>query len=61
MRRQALEAGGMDKIAAQHKRGKMTARERLHIITPVGKIASLHLSLSDDYPLAQAVVVISAD
>lgn len=34
---------------------------RLHSITPAGTMATLHLSLSDDYPLAQAVVIISAD
>ncbi len=37
------------------------ALTRLHNITPAGKIASLHLSLSDDYPLAQAIVIIAAD
>lgn len=37
------------------------ALARLHLITPAGKIASLYLSLSDDYPLAQAVVIISAE
>lgn len=37
------------------------ALERLHFITPADKTAFLHLSLSDDYPLAQAVVIISAN
>ena len=36
------------------------ARARLNALTPPGMIAQVHLSLSDDYPLAQAFVVISA-
>lgn len=36
------------------------ARERLHKLTPLGMTASIDLSLSDEYPMAQAVVIISA-
>jgi holo-[acyl-carrier protein] synthase len=36
------------------------ALERLNAITPAGMIAEVHLTLTDDYPLAQAFVIISA-
>ena len=36
------------------------ALARLNEITPVGMSAHIHLSLTDEYPLAQAFVVISA-
>ncbi|MCY4151209.1 MAG: holo-ACP synthase [Aestuariivita sp.] len=36
------------------------AAGRLNDITPLGHIASIHLSLTDDYPWAQAFVVIEA-
>ncbi|MEI8394032.1 MAG: holo-ACP synthase [Rhodospirillaceae bacterium] len=36
------------------------ALERLNAITPPGMIARVDLSLTDDYPLAQAFVIISA-
>ena len=36
------------------------ALERLNAITPKGKKAKAHLSLSDDHPYAQAFVVIEA-
>ena len=36
------------------------ALKRLEAITPEGKIAQMHLSLSDEYPYAQAFVVIEA-
>lgn len=36
------------------------AAERLAAITPAGHRAVLHLSITDDYPLAQAFVVIEA-
>ncbi len=32
MRRRALEGGGKDRIAAQHEKGKLTARERLDLL-----------------------------
>jgi len=37
------------------------AARRLAAITPEGMTARLHLSLSDEYPYAQAFVVIDAD
>jgi holo-[acyl-carrier protein] synthase len=36
------------------------ALERLRAITPVGMTASIHLTLTDEPPLAEAVVIISA-
>ncbi len=36
------------------------ALHRLNAMTPEGMIARVHLSLSDEYPLAQAFVIISA-
>jgi holo-[acyl-carrier protein] synthase len=36
------------------------ARERLEKLTPAGMTAVVEVSLSDEYPMAQAVVVISA-
>ncbi len=36
------------------------ARRRLEQITPPGLVSHIHLSMTDDYPLAQAVVIISA-
>jgi holo-[acyl-carrier protein] synthase len=38
-----------------------TAAERLAWLTPAGMTARIHLSLSDEPPLAQAFVVISAE
>ena len=37
------------------------ALARLEELTPEGKIASVYVTLTDEYPLANAVVVISAD
>jgi holo-[acyl-carrier protein] synthase len=36
------------------------AADRLAALTPVGHIAQIHLSMTDDYPTAQAIVIISA-
>jgi len=36
------------------------ALDRLKQLTPQGSLADIHLSLTDDHPLAQAIVVISA-
>jgi holo-[acyl-carrier protein] synthase len=36
------------------------ALARLHVLTPPGLAAQIHLSLTDDYPLAQAFVIIEA-
>ena len=36
------------------------ALERLHKLTPAGHVAQIDLSITDDWPLAQAFVIISA-
>jgi len=36
------------------------ALARLEAITPAGHVAQVDLSITDDYPLAQAIVIISA-
>ena len=36
------------------------ALRRLHEITPAGYAAAIDLSITDDFPLAQAIVIISA-
>jgi propionyl-CoA carboxylase beta chain len=33
---ESLQGGGMDRIAAQHKKGKLTARERIHLLIDEG-------------------------
>ncbi|MDQ0316080.1 holo-ACP synthase [Amorphus orientalis] len=40
---------------------KGDAAARLAALTPNGHYSSIHLTITDDYPLAQAFVVISAD
>ena len=37
------------------------ALKRLHAITPPGMVAQIDLTITDDFPLAQAIVVISAN
>jgi holo-[acyl-carrier protein] synthase len=37
------------------------ALRRLHEITPAGHAAHIELSITDDFPLAQAIVIISAE
>jgi holo-[acyl-carrier protein] synthase len=37
------------------------AKARLAAITPAGFRAEVHVSLTDDFPLAQAFVIISAE
>ena len=36
------------------------AAERLSAMTPPGMVAQVDLSLTDEYPMAQAIVIISA-
>ncbi|MEM9320375.1 MAG: holo-ACP synthase [Pseudomonadota bacterium] len=36
------------------------AEERLHKMTPEGHVATIHVTLTDDHPWAQAVVLIEA-
>lgn len=37
------------------------ARSRLKTITPKGQVAKVHLSMSDEYPFAQAMVIIDSN
>jgi len=37
------------------------AAARLAALTPVGQVAAIHLSLTDDYPMAQAFVIIECN
>ena len=37
------------------------AKARLEAITPAGMVARIDLTITDEYPLAQAMVIISAD
>mgnify|MGYP000349574375 CR=1 FL=1 len=37
------------------------ALRRLEEITPAGMVAQIDLTITDDFPLAQAIVIISAD
>src|SRR4051794_29072847 len=41
LRRDATLGGGEDKLEAQHKRGKMTARERLNLLLDPGSFTEL--------------------
>jgi propionyl-CoA carboxylase beta chain len=40
-RQKALEGGGKDKKSQQHKRGKLTARERIHLLVDEGSFVEL--------------------
>src|ERR1700710_1488475 len=37
------------------------AKERLDAVIPAGQAATVHLTMTDDYPFAQAFVIITAD
>ena len=50
-RQQAREAGGKDRIARQHDRGKLTARERLEILLDEGSFEEMDAELSSADPL----------
>ncbi len=55
MRQQALRGGGQERIDQQHGRGKLTARERLHLLMDEGtfqEIDSFVLHHSTDFGLA---------
>ena len=41
LRRQALLGGGRDRIEAQHKKGKLTARERIHLLLDEGSFEEM--------------------
>lgn len=47
-RRASAQGGGEDKIAAQHKRGKMTARERLRYLLDEGSFTELDAFVTHD-------------
>ena len=48
-RQESLEGGGQSRIEAQHKRGKLTARERINLlldeVTIITKLVELYNSL----------------
>ncbi|NNG03987.1 MAG: holo-ACP synthase [Inquilinus sp.] len=37
------------------------AMERLRALTPQGMVAAIHLTITDDFPQAQAIVIITAE
>ena len=52
LREQALLGGGGDRIASQHKKGKLTARERIHFLMDEGsfeEIGSMVMHRSKDF------------
>jgi holo-[acyl-carrier protein] synthase len=53
---------GVVNLPSGHPTLKLTggAAERLAAITPKGKRAEIALTITDDYPLAQAIVIITA-
>jgi holo-[acyl-carrier protein] synthase len=53
---------GVDNLTSGQPTLRLTggALRRLEDMTPPGMIAQIHLSLTDDPPLAQAIVIISA-
>ena len=55
---EALQGGGMDRIAAQHKKGKLTARERVDLLLDEGsfhEIGQLVTHRSDNFGLDKQV------
>ena len=55
---QALEGGGADRVAAQHKKGKLTARERVNLLLDEGsfqEIGQLVTHRSTNFGLAEQV------
>ncbi len=66
MRQQALLGGGEKRIAAQHAKGKLTARERLDILLDAGSFQEIDMFLTHrsadfgmdaEHPLGDSVVV----
>jgi len=52
LRQQALEGGGSQRIAKQHQQGKLTARERIHLLLDPGtfeEVDMLVLHRTDDF------------
>ncbi|HNK42704.1 MAG TPA: carboxyl transferase domain-containing protein, partial [Flavobacteriales bacterium] len=55
---QALQGGGAERIAAQHKKGKLSARERIHLLLDEGsfqEIGQLVTHRSTNFGLDQQV------
>src|SRR5512134_1409133 len=48
LRRQARQGGGQKRIEAQHKKGKMTARERLDLLLDEGSFEELDMFVQHD-------------
>ncbi|MHC4607410.1 MAG: acyl-CoA carboxylase subunit beta, partial [Planctomycetota bacterium] len=48
LRRRALEGGGPQRIEAQHKKGKLTARERLEILLDQGTFEEVDMFVQHD-------------
>jgi acetyl-CoA carboxylase carboxyltransferase component len=48
MRKKALDGGGQDKYEQQHKRGKLTARERVNLLVDSGSFVELDAFVSHD-------------
>jgi acetyl-CoA carboxylase carboxyltransferase component len=53
-RARALEMGGPEKIARQHERGRLTARERIDAPVDPGSFVELGLLVHSDVPEAEA-------
>jgi acetyl-CoA carboxylase carboxyltransferase component len=53
-RARALEMGGPEKIARQHERGRLTARERIDALVDPGSFVELGLLVCSDVPEAEA-------
>ena len=47
-RSESEQGGGSDRIETQHKKGKMTARERLDVLLDPGTFVELEVVLRDD-------------
>src|SRR5436189_1973568 len=59
MRELSLVGGGQERIAAQHKKGKLTARERLDLLLDEGSFVELDRFVthrSTDFGLDQQIV-----
>ncbi|MBA2372881.1 MAG: acyl-CoA carboxylase subunit beta [Chloroflexi bacterium] len=54
MRAEALLGGGQDRIAQQHERGKLTARERLELLLDAGSFVELDAFVTNRDPAAEA-------
>jgi len=60
MKEQALQGGGADRIASQHKKGKLTARERLDLLLDANSFQELDMFAthrSSDFGLAEQRVL----